>query len=88
MRTLFYISEICSMIERLNSCNLLAEKVAEKFPRTIYRPDKKKRKKYQKVRNELFIKDNIKALKYKSCISFRACQENFFEFTYSAHTMY
>ena len=32
-------------------------------------------KKYQRVGNELSIKDNIKAFKYKSCFSFRACQK-------------
>ena len=27
------------------------------------------------VRNKLSIKENIKALKYKSCLSFRTCQK-------------
>ena len=44
MLTLLDISEICSMIQRLNSCNLLTGKVAEKVPCTIYRPDKKSKK--------------------------------------------
>ena len=35
------ISEICSMIQRLNSYNLLTAKVTEKIP---YRPDKKNKK--------------------------------------------
>ena len=41
MLTLLDISEICSMIQRLNSYNLLTDKVAEKVPWSIYRPDKK-----------------------------------------------
>ena len=41
MLMLLDISEICSMIQRLNSCNLLTDKVAEKTPWTIYRPDEK-----------------------------------------------
>ena len=45
MLTLRDISEICSMIQRLNSYNLLTDKVTEKVPLTIYRPDKKKPKK-------------------------------------------
>ena len=32
MLTLLDISEICSMIQRLNSYNLLTDKVAEKVP--------------------------------------------------------
>ena len=40
MLTLRDISEVCSMIQRLNSYNLLTEKVTEKVPETIYRPDK------------------------------------------------
>ena len=42
MLTLSDISEVCSMIQRLNSYNLLTAKVTEKVP---YRPDKKKAKK-------------------------------------------
>ena len=81
MLMLHDISELCSMIQRLKSYNLLTDKVTEKVPYTIYRPDKKKQKKYREVRNELSIKDKIKALKYKSCLSFRTCQKKFFEFT-------
>ena len=73
------------MIQRLNSCNLPTDKVTEKVPYTIYRPDKKK---YGAVRNELVIKDNIKALKYKSCLSFRTCQKKIAEFTESTYTIY
>ena len=51
-------------------------------------PDKKSKKKYRRVRNELSIKDNIKALKYKSCLNFRACQKKIVEFTESTHTIY
>ena len=40
MLMLLDISEICSMIQRLNSYNLLTDKVAEKVPWTVYRPDK------------------------------------------------
>ena len=42
--TLRDISDVCSMIQRLNSYNLLTEKVTEKVPYTIYRPDKKTKK--------------------------------------------
>ena len=35
------ISEKCDIIQRLNSYNLLTNKVAEKVHRTIYRPDEK-----------------------------------------------
>ena len=35
------ISEICGMIQRLNSYNLLTDKVEVKVPWTIYRPDEK-----------------------------------------------
>ena len=41
MFTLLDISKVCSMIQRLNSYNLLTDKVTEKVPGTIYRPDKK-----------------------------------------------
>ena len=44
MLTLLDISEICSMIQRLNSYNLLIDKVDEKAPWTIYRLDKKSEK--------------------------------------------
>ena len=71
------ISEVCSMIRRLNSYNLLTDKVTVKVPYTIYRPDKKK---YRGVKNELSLKDNIKALKYKSCLSFPACQKKLLNF--------
>ena len=43
---------------------------------------------YQGVRNELCIKDNIKALKYKFCLSFRTCQKKIVELTDSTHTIY
>ena len=62
------------MIQGLNSYNLLTEKVAEKVPWTIYRP-LKKLKKYWRVENKLSIKDILKALKYKSCLSFQAYQK-------------
>ena len=35
------ISEICYLIQKPNSYNLLTDKVAEKVPWTIYRPDEK-----------------------------------------------
>ena len=44
MLTLLDISEICSMIQRLSSYNLVTEKFVENVPGTIYRPDKKARK--------------------------------------------
>ena len=44
MLTLLDIPVVCSMIQRLNSYNLLTDKVAEKIPWTIYRPDKKSEK--------------------------------------------
>ena len=69
------ISEVCSMIQRPNSYNLLTNNVTEKVSEAIYRPDKKKQKKYRGVTNELSIEDNIKALKYKSSLRFRTCQK-------------
>ena len=50
--------EICSMIQRLNSYNLLTDKVTEKVILAIYKPDKKKLKKYQRAGNELSRKVN------------------------------
>ena len=44
MLTLGDMSKVCSMIQRLNSYNLLTDKVTEKVPYTIYRPDKKNKK--------------------------------------------
>ena len=44
MLTLRDISEVCSMIQRLNSYNLLTDKVTEKVHYTINRPDKKTKK--------------------------------------------
>ena len=72
------ISEVCSMIQRLNSYNLLTDKVTKKVPYTIYRPDEKKQKKYRGV---------IKALKYKCCLSFRTCQTKIFKFADLTHTI-
>ena len=48
----------------------------------------KKRKKYCRVGNELSIKDNIKALRYKSCLSFGACQKKIVKFTDSTNKIY
>ena len=44
MLTLRDISEVCSMIQRLESYNLLNHKVTEKVPYTIYRPEKENKK--------------------------------------------
>ena len=88
MLTLCVISEVRSMIQRLNSYNLLTDKETEKSLKQFTDPIKKKQKKYWGVRNELSIKDNIKALKYKSCLSFRTCQKKIVEFTDSTHTIY
>ena len=41
MLKLLDISEICYIIQRLNSYSLLTNKVAEKVPWTIYRLDEK-----------------------------------------------
>ena len=41
MLKLLDMSEICYMIQNLNSYNLLTDKVAERLPWTIYRPDEK-----------------------------------------------
>ena len=59
MLKLLDISEICYIIQRLNSYNLLTDIVAEKFPSTIYRSNEKNLKKYWRVGIELSIKDNI-----------------------------
>ena len=45
MLTLLDISEAYSTIQKLNSYNLVTDKVAEKVPWTIYRPDKRKSEK-------------------------------------------
>ena len=58
MLTLHDISEVCSMLQRVNSYNLLNDKVTEKIPCTIYRPDKKQ-KMYWGVRNELSSNINL-----------------------------
>ena len=44
MLDLLVIFEVRSTIQRLNSYNLLTDKVAEKVPYTIYRPDKENKK--------------------------------------------
>ena len=88
MLRLLDMPKVCYMIQRLNWYNLLTHKVTEKAPWAIDRLDKKKQKKYWRVRNELSIKGNIKALKYKSCLSFRACQKKIVELTDSTHTIY
>ena len=75
------------MIQRLNLYNFLTEKEAEKVPWTIYRPDKKA-KQVLKSQKWPSIKDNIKALKYKSSLSFRSCQKKIVEFTDSTHAIY
>ena len=51
-------SEICSMIQRLNSYNLLTDKVTEKVTLAIYKPDKKQLKKYQRAGNKFSRKVN------------------------------
>ena len=61
----------------------MAEKSLEQFTDQI-----KKERKYWTIINELSIKDNIKALQYKSCLSFRTCQKKIVEFTDSTHTIY
>ena len=62
-------------------------KSAEKVPWAIYRPDKKAKKVLEST-NKFSIEDNIKALKYKSCLSFHACQKKIVEFNDSTHTIY
>ena len=88
MLTLRDISEVYSMIQRLNSYNLLSDKGTEKVPETICRPDKENKKKYRGVRIELSIKGNIKSLKYKFCFNFCTCRKRIVEFTDSTHTIY
>ena len=66
----------------------MTDKVAEKVPWTIYRPDRKSKKGIRESRNEFSIEDNIKALKYESCLSFPACQKKNVEFTDSTHAIY
>ena len=48
----------------------------------------KKQKMYQWVKNELSIKDNIKALKYNSCLSFHTCEKKIVDITDSTHRIY
>ena len=44
MLVLLDISNVCSVIQKLNSYNLLTDKVTEKVPRTIYTADEKSEK--------------------------------------------
>ena len=53
---LLNISEICSMIQRLKSYNLLTNKVAEKVLEQ-FADQMKKRQNYWRVGNELYIKN-------------------------------
>ena len=63
--------------------------MAEKVPWTIYRPKKKVKQSVEgRVTNEFSIKNNIKALKYKSCLGFPACQKKIVELTDSTHAIY
>ena len=48
------ISKMCYIIQRLNSYNLLIYKVAEKDPRTNYRPDKKAKKVTERIRKKMW----------------------------------
>ena len=69
----------------LSSYNLLTSKNGLKSRKQLkiifpFTDHIKKQRKYQRVTNELSILFNIKVLKYKSCLSFPACQKKFFEF--------
>ena len=88
MLTLLDISMMCPMIQRLNSYNLLTEKVAEKVPWTISRSDKQKTKKVSENWKWTFHKGQCKSLRKKSCLSFCVCQKKIVKFTYSTHTIY
>ena len=46
------------MIQRLNSYNLLTDKVAEKVPWTIYRPGEKSEKSIRELEINFPIKEN------------------------------
>ena len=56
MFMLLNISEICSMIQRVKSYNLLTNKVAEKVLEQ-FTDQMKKQQKYWRVGNELYIKN-------------------------------
>ena len=56
MFMLLNISEICSMIQRVKSYNLLTTKVAEKVLEQ-FTDQMKKQQKYWRVGNELYIKN-------------------------------
>ena len=56
MFMLLNISEICSMIQRVKSYNLLTNKVAEKVLEQ-FTDQTKKQQKYWRVGNELYIKN-------------------------------
>ena len=75
------------MIQRLNSYNLLTDKVTENVTQTIYRPEKENKKSIGESEMNFPYGQNIKALKYKSCHSFRTCQKKIVEFTDSTHTI-
>ena len=82
MLTFLDISEICSIIQRLYSYNLLTDKLFG------YTDQKKKRKRNRNIGNELSIERALNAHNYKSSLSFCAGQKKIVEFYDSAHTIY
>ena len=79
MLTFLDIFEICSMVQRLTSYNLLSNKkgLKKQFTDEL----KKGQKKYWKIGIELFIDDNAKSLQIYNLHSFRAYQKKIVEFT-------
>ena len=78
------ISKICSMIQRLDSCNLLTNKKRlKKWLEQLTDPMKKKAKKVLESTWTI-----LKVLKYKPCLSFWGCQKKIVGFTYSTHIIY
>ena len=54
----------------------------------MYKPDKRSWKSIGNLELNFPYMTMLKVLKYKPCISFRACQKKFVEFTDLTHTIY
>ena len=82
------ISEISSMIQGLNSYNLLTDKLAKKVLWTIYTADKKKSKNYRSIENELSIKGNTWSHQILILPQFPYMSEKIVEFIDSTNKIY
>ena len=76
------------MIQRLNSYNLLTDKVSRKSVEQFTDQLKKSYKSTEKLEINFREKTILTAVKYKSCLSFRGSQKNIVEFTNSTYATY